>query len=70
MSNSHNHLLPGMYFVLAAIPEIGALPSDFVYLNPRDEVPSLLYRVVDRDASETALSEPGVVRPISGPFSP
>ena len=65
MSNPRNHLLPGMYFVMAPIPELGAIPGDFVCIDPKDENPFVLTRVLDRYDGETMFSRPGAVQPIA-----
>ncbi len=60
----HNHLLPGTYFVMAPIPELGAIPGDFVCIDPKDENPFVLTRILDRFDGETMLATLGAVRPI------
>ena len=69
MSNPRNPLLPGTYFVMHPIPELGAIPGDLVSIDPKHEIPYLLTRALDRYDGETMLSKPGVVLPVVTPSS-
>ena len=70
MSNPHNYLLPGLYFVMAPISELGAIPGDLVNIDPTHEIPFVLTRILDRIDGETMLSRPGAVLPVTPSPSP
>ena len=69
MLHTDMKLWPGMYFVMAPIRELGALPGDFVSVDPSDENPFILTRILDRHDAETMLGKPGAVQPITPSFS-
>lgn len=70
MTTSNDGMTAGFYHILKPIPELRALPGDFVRVNPNFKNPFILCRTLDRFDIEILLTGDGVCEPASVPPLP
>lgn len=69
MSLKRMDLWPGVYLIKTPIPALGAFPGDFVCVDPTDENPFILTRVLDQHEAEAMLGHLGAAEAVSPSFS-
>ena len=52
--------VPGLYELRDGVPDLGISPGHFLSVDPSDENPYVVTRIVSRRFAEMVLSSPGV----------